>query len=288
MTRLLHISDTHFGTERPAVVAALERLCTRSQPTLVVLSGDVTQRAGAGQFEAAARFIERLDTPARLVLPGNHDIPLFDLPRRLMRPYANYQAALGYQLEPQYGDDDWLVLTVNTTRWYRHKNGEIDPAQIRSVAERLRQARPEQVRVVVTHHPLVVIDESDQVNQPRRHAQALAAWAEAGVDLVLGGHIHLPYVTPVEPPAESGQHGRLPADAADSGLSELPRPRRVWAVQAGTATSTRIREGIPNSVNLIDSHCRPFGRVCQVETWQFDEHSEQFLLVSQRTLALSD
>ena len=276
MTRLLHLSDTHFGTEQPEVVAALQRQCAAWRPTLAVLSGDVTQRARPEQFEAAVRFMDSLPVPARLVLPGNHDIPLFDLPRRLMRPYASYQSAFGYALEPVYSDGDWLVVTVNTTRWYRHKNGEVDPLQVSSVAERLRQAAPGQVRVVVTHHPLVVIDEADQVNQPRHHQLALAAWAEAGVDLVLGGHIHLPYVTPVEP------LGAL--DPAPG----TPRPRRVWAVQAGTATSTRIREGIPNSVNLITCDVHPYGRVCEVETWQFDAADGAFARVSQRTLALSD
>jgi 3',5'-cyclic AMP phosphodiesterase CpdA len=280
-SRLLHLSDTHFGTEVPAVADALKRLCEQQRPEVAVLSGDVTQRARPGQFAAAARFLKTLAVPQTLVLPGNHDVPLFDLPARLMRPYAQFQAAFGYELESLYSDAHWLVITVNTTRWYRHKNGEIDPVQIQTVAARLRQAAPGQVRIVVTHHPLVVIKEADHGNQPHRHAQALAAWTEAGADLVLGGHIHLPYVTPVEPLAPStGEGAGLPADG-------FARTRRVWAVQAGTATSSRIREGIPNSVHLIINGSHRHGRVCEVETWQFDAATAGFQRVALRTLALS-
>lgn len=282
-SRLLHLSDTHFGTEVPEVADALRRLCEDQRPAVAVLSGDVTQRARPGQFAQAARFLQSLAVPQTLVLPGNHDVPLFDLPTRLMRPYAHFQAAFGYELESLYSDDRWLILTVNTTRWYRHKNGEIDPAQIRTVAERLQQAAPGQVRIVVTHHPLVVIKEGDHANQPQRHAQALATWAEAGADLVLGGHIHLPYVTPVEPLAPPPDLHGLPPD-----LDGGPRPRRVWAVQAGTATSSRIREGIPNSVHIILNDSHRHGRVCEVQTWQFDAASRDFQRVGRRTLALSE
>lgn len=280
-SRLLHLSDTHFGTEIPAVAEALKQLCKEQRPSVAVLSGDVTQRARPEQFAAAARFLDTLAVPQTLVLPGNHDVPLFDLPSRLMRPYAHFQAEFGYELESLYSDERWLIITVNTTRWYRHKNGEIDPVQIKTVAERLQLAAPGQVRIVVTHHPLVVIKEGDHVNQPHRHAQALAAWTEAGADLVLGGHIHLPYITPVEPLApDTDSLGNVPLDGPG-------RTRRVWAVQAGTATSSRIREGIPNSVHIIinGSHCH--GRVCEVETWQFDAASSAFQRVARRTLALS-
>ena len=217
-SRLLHLSDTHFGTEVPAVADALKRLCEQQRPEVAVLSGDVTQRARPGQFAAAARFLKTLAVPQTLVLPGNHDVPLFDLPARLMRPYAQFQAAFGYELESLYSDAHWLVITVNTTRWYRHKNGEIDPVQIDTVAARLRQRHAEPV----AGGGDAPSAGGDQRGRPRQPAaapprQALAAWAEAGVDLVLGGHIHLPYVTPVEPQAEAGAGSRSSAESADSG-----------------------------------------------------------------------
>jgi 3',5'-cyclic AMP phosphodiesterase CpdA len=227
MSVLLQISDTHFGTEQPAVVEALAALAARQRPNLVVLSGDITQRARPTQFHAAKAFVERLGAPV-LAIPGNHDIALFDLWARLTRPYARCTAVFGNELEPVHDTADLLVVGVNTTRAWRHKNGEVSLAQIDRVAQRLSAACAAQLRVVVVHQPVGVTLPSDQTNLLRGHRVATQAWAAAGADLVMGGHIHLPFVL------------ALP------GLA-----RRLWAVQAGTAVSTRTRCGAPNSVNLL-------------------------------------
>src|SRR5512139_230131 len=99
MTVLLQVSDPHFGTEQAVVVDALAALARQQRPDLVVLSGDITQRARPAQFRAARAFADRLGA-AVLAVPGNHDIPLFDLWTRLRRPYARYMAAFGTDLEP--------------------------------------------------------------------------------------------------------------------------------------------------------------------------------------------
>lgn len=114
MMRVLHISDTHFGTEREPVVHALHALADTLRPDLVVLGGDITQRARRGQFAAARRFIQALQRPV-LAVPGNHDIPLFNLAARLFDPYGNYRRALGAVLEPVY-EDDRLLAIASTAR----------------------------------------------------------------------------------------------------------------------------------------------------------------------------
>lgn len=152
MSVLLQISDTHFGTEQPQVVEALVALSARQQPDLVVLSGDITQRARPAQFRAAKAFVERLGAPV-LAIPGNHDIALFDLWARLTRPYARYAKAFGTELEPVHASQDWLVVGVNTIRPWRHKNGEVSAAQIDRVAKLLSAASPAQLRVVAAHQP---------------------------------------------------------------------------------------------------------------------------------------
>ena len=271
MSVVLHISDTHFGSEQPAVVQALVQLAHHQKPDLVVLSGDITQRARPEQFSAARQFLGSLAAPA-LVLPGNHDIALFDLWARLTRPYARYSAAFGPLLEPVHQSHDLLVLGVNTTRAARHKHGEVSTAQIERVAHMLAQATPQQLRLVVVHQPVAVTRTSDVKNLLRGHAPALAAWAAAGADLVLGGHIHLPYTLAVP---------------------GLARP--VWAVQAGTAVSTRLRAGLPNSVNLLrwdgsmsvessiaSEATRP--ATCRVEQWDYAVATAEFLMV--KTTAL--
>jgi predicted MPP superfamily phosphohydrolase len=100
MSCLLQISDPHFGTERPEVLQALERFAEALAPQVVVMSGDITQRATRVQFAAARAFVDRLAAPATLVIPGNHDIPLFDLAARCFSPYGRYMEAFGDDLEP--------------------------------------------------------------------------------------------------------------------------------------------------------------------------------------------
>ncbi len=273
MSVVLHISDPHFGTERPPVVKALECLAHAQAPDLVILSGDITQRARRAQFRAAVAFMDRLAIHARLVIPGNHDIPLFDLVTRLFRPYSRYTEAFSADLEPVQESPALLAIGVRTTRRYRHIEGEVSDAQIERVAQRLRQASPGQLRIVVTHQPIHVIHDVDQEHLLRGHKQAIAAWAEAGADLILGGHIHRPYL--------SALHERI------AGLH-----RNVWAVQAGTATSSRIRHDSSNSINLIRHAAEDMPEQCVIERWDYDDELNAFVMKEsttiQRSLAQED
>lgn len=253
MTVVLQISDTHFGTEQPQVVEALVGLALRQRPDLVVLSGDITQRARPAQFRAARAFVDRLGAPV-LAIPGNHDIALFDLWSRLMRPYARYAAAFGQDLEPVHATDGLLVIGVNTTRPWRHKHGEISPQQVGRVARLLEGAEVAQLRIVVVHQPVAVSLDEDAPHRLRGHAAALERWAAAGVDLVMGGHIHLPYVLM---------------------LQGLMRP--LWVVQAGTAVSSRVREGVPNSVNLLHWEASSAPGRCRIEQWDFAAGAGEFV-----------
>jgi 3',5'-cyclic AMP phosphodiesterase CpdA len=256
MSVLLHISDTHFGTEQPQVLEALVTLSLQQQPDVVVLSGDITQRAGVDQFHAAQAFTNRLGAPV-LAIPGNHDIALLNVMARLLNPYGGYSAAFGADLEPVYSSRDLLVVCVNTTRRYRHIHGELSDMQINQVATLLSSARAEQLRVVVVHQPIAVACVEDAHNLLRGHRRALQCWAAAGADLVLGGHIHLPYAM------------RVP---------DLVRP--LWVVQAGTAVSRRVRPDVPNSVNVIRwMHSKMPGDTqgsCSLEQWDFDADRQIF------------
>jgi 3',5'-cyclic AMP phosphodiesterase CpdA len=264
MSLVLQVSDTHFGTEQPEVVEALLRLVRDYPPNMVVLSGDITQRARRRQFRAAGTFVERLAVPDTLVLPGNHDIPLFNVMARLMAPYANHQRVFGTELEPECESADLLVIGVNTTRPSRHIDGEVSASQIARVSRRLRCASNNQLRIVVTHQPVHVTRPEDETNV---HREAVYAWADAGVDLILGGHIHLPYVRPLRE-------------------RFIDLPRNVWAVQAGTAVSSRVRDGIPNSVNLIHYVGTERPRRCVVERWDHNAAGQHFVLVDRTALHL--
>lgn len=262
MTVVLQVSDTHFGTEQPQAMVALQRLSAELRPDLLLVTGDITQRARPTQFAGAKAYFDSLGVPARLVIPGNHDIPLFDVITRVLHPYGRYAHAFGAALEGEYETDDLLVITVNTTRPWRHKHGEVSAGQVERVARRLAAARPGQFRLVAVHQPVAVPTPEDTHNLLRGHEAAVRRWALAGVDAVAGGHIHLPYVLPLQ--------SRWP---------DLPRP--VWAVQAGTALSSRVRGGIPNSVNVIRTGA---GRAV-VERWDVDAAAGRFRLVASTVLA---
>lgn len=249
MSLILHLSDTHFGAERDEVVEALLRLAEAQRPDIAILSGDVTQRARTAEFAAARRFLDRLTASAgrTLVLAGNHDIPLFAVWRRLFAPYLGYQRQLGPDLEPSHEDEHLLVVGVRTTRRYRHIDGTVSARQVARVGERLRQSGSA-LKLVVTHQPVHVQRREDAHNLLHGRAAALQHWSASGADLILGGHIHLPFVAPLR---------------AAHGL-----PREVWAVQAGTAVSRRTRPGVPNSVNLIRHAAQ--ASACVIERWDYD------------------
>ena len=264
MSVLLQISDAHFGTEQPPVVAALLQLATQLQPDIALFSGDITQRARSSQWRAAAAFAQRLSAKHVLAVPGNHDIPLFNIFARCFAPYGGYASAFGAVLEPELDLPDVLLLCLNTTRPWRHKDGEVSMEQVERVCLRLQQARRDQLRIVVTHQPVHVIRPNDERNLLHGAEPAVRRWIDAGADLIVGGHIHLPYVRPL----------------ADR-YAELPR--RGWCVQAGTAISHRVRGSIPNSVNVLryDSTL-----TSSVERWDFSVTRLVFECVETHALAL--
>lgn len=266
MSVLLQISDTHFGTEIEAVGEALLQLATKQAPQLVVLSGDITQRARRKQFDAAAQFVHRLALP-HLVVPGNHDIPLFNLPARLFTPYAGYRRCFGHALEPVFDTPDLLVIGLNTTSRWRHTDGAVTAGQVARSCRLLRASAPQQLRIVVTHQPMHVLRSVDESNLLHGAQEAAAAWADAGADIVMGGHIHLPYVSSLRERFDTLR-------------------RVVWVVQAGTALSRRTRAGILNSVNIVRHDPQQAPGECVVERWDYEGNGSGFRQVNTQTLAL--
>lgn len=266
MTRLLQVSDLHFGRDRSAAVDALVALHRDLQPDVVVLSGDLTQRATHREFLAARALADRLAPSAILALAGNHDIPLFAIWTRLLRPYARYRRHFGSESGFVHETDDLLLIGLNSARHLRHKDGEIDPAQRSDVARTLAACARPKLKVVVLHHPVHAVRPQDEANLVHGGGEAVPLWSAAGADLIVGGHIHLPYVSTLRK--------RYPT---------LQRP--CWAIQAGTAVSTRTRGGVPNSVNVIDTvdAC-----ACRVSRWDFEAGSESFQLYAEERLPIGE
>lgn len=258
MTTLLHLSDTHFGTVRPEVQGALLRFAASLRPERVLLTGDITQRARRSQFAAARRFLDQLGAPV-IAVAGNHDIPLFNLPARICNPFGNYRRYIDDDLEPQFESPTLLIAGVNTTRTSRHTDGAVSTPQVERVAEQLRTAAPGQLRIVIQHHPVHAMEARDLENLLIGREKAVPTWVDAGMDLLLAGHIHLPYVHPLR--------GNT--------------TREALTVQAGTALSSRTRGEVDNSCNVIryepPDASRPDGRACAIERWDFSADSREFV-----------
>ncbi len=154
MRTIAHISDLHFGRTDPDVVEGLAADLTARKPDVLVVSGDFTQRARPRQYEEAAAFLRRLPTP-QLVVPGNHDIPLFDVVRRVFFPLQRYRKYITKELRPVYSDDELFVLGINTARSFTHKSGWISEEQLLDVKLRVCPQPPDVFKVVVTHHPFI-------------------------------------------------------------------------------------------------------------------------------------
>lgn len=252
MTRIAQISDTHFGTEQPRVCAALRDTLLREGPDLVALTGDITQRARASQFRAARAFVDTLAPLPVLVLPGNHDIPLFDIVTRLAAPYRNFQRHFGANLAPLWQNERAAVLGFNSTHRLRHKNGVITPYDVEAMASRLA-ALPQAFKIVALHHPVASATAEDVRNCARGKDAAITAWSAAGADLFLSGHIHLAHC-----------------------LAIGTAPHRVVAANAGTAVSRRRRRGMANSFNIVDLAVG-VRHALQIRRLDYDAAREEFV-----------
>ena len=234
MTRLVHLSDLHFGAHDERLVEAVDRQVDVLKPDLIVISGDFTQRARTEQFRDACKFLEGLRERGHEVLgvPGNHDVPLYDVLRRFLSPLARYRRFIDETLCPFVELPGVAVLGINTARSLTFKDGRINKDQVAFIRETFARTPTEAMRVIVTHHPLFALKVGGETERAiGRQELALDAVEESGVDMVLAGHAHH---------ASSQDAGDL-----------VTRSGGVLVVQAGTATSTRVREQ-EQSFNTID------------------------------------
>lgn len=248
---LAHVSDLHFGAETPEIVEALVVALDHVKPSIVVVSGDLTQRARTKQFEAARRFLDRINAPT-LVVPGNHDIPLFDLFRRFFSPLTRYRRHIAADVDPFLAVGRVAVLGLNTARSNTWKDGRLSSEQIRSIGARFDPLADETVKILVTHHPFVPPPGDPSPPLVGHAAEALLAAEASGVDLVLAGHLHHGYTGDIRT-----HHASI--------------RRSILVAQAGTATSHRTRTE-PNSFNVIA--IEPHQIAFSLRVWDGDAFSE--------------
>jgi len=255
MRTLVHLSDLHFGRVDQALLGPLRALVERVAPDVVVVSGDLTQRAKLEEFEQARAFLDTLPGP-QIIVPGNHDISLYNVFRRFVRPLARYRRYITDDLDPFYADDEIAVVGVNTARSLTIKDGRVSRTQLAAMREQLSGLPPEITRIVVTHHPFDLPDGFEERDLVRRRSLAMQAFSESGIDILMAGHMHASHAG---------------STAARYQMSEYA----ALVVQAGTATSTRGR-GEVNSFNVV----RVEALKVEIDRYGWDVVRGEFALVA--------
>lgn len=251
MRTIAHISDLHFGHVDPRVCDGLVADVEALAPSLVAVSGDLTQRAKVREFVEASEFLSRFRAPV-LCVPGNHDVPLYNVARRFAEPLARYRRYISDDLSPMYEDAELAVLGINTARSLTFKGGRISSDQIDAAWHRFAAAPADVFRAVVTHHQFLPPPGAPRRGIVGRAPRALGALEASGVDLLLAGHLHTSYT-------------------GDARSAHRVLKRSIVVVQAGTATSTRSR-GESNSYNVVTVGD---GRIAvQVREWSGDAFVE--------------
>lgn len=251
MRTIVHISDLHFGRVDPALLAPLAQAIEYAHPDVVAVSGDLTQRARRKQFEQAAAYLRTLPTP-QVVVPGNHDVPLYDVLRRFLSPLTRFHRYITDDPFPMYQDAEIAVIGVNTARSLTFKGGRINHEQVAHVERAFRNLPESMTRVVVTHHPFDLPEGGDEKDLVGRATMAMQAFAGAQVDLFLSGHLHHSSAR------NTAQRYRIDGYAA-------------LVAQAGTATSTREREET-NAFNVI----RVGATDMEIQTWRWVAEAGRF------------
>jgi 3',5'-cyclic AMP phosphodiesterase CpdA len=193
MRVIVHVSDIHFGRIDPATVQSLGDAISRMRPDLLAVSGDLTQRARRTEFAQARRFLDALPFP-RLVVPGNHDVPLYNVFTRFFTPLARYTHAITADLAPVHRDEEMIVVGVNTARSWTWGEGRINATQVEGIVQHLAGAPKALIRIVVTHHPFDLPEGVKETRLLGRAAMAMEQLALAGADLFLAGHLHISHI----------------------------------------------------------------------------------------------
>jgi len=194
--RLAHLSDIHFGGENVAAVTAAAEMLAREAYDLIVLTGDVTRYGEPAEFKAAAEWLADLPG-AKLVTPGNHDSPYLAWHERIFTPFRRFEHALGPAPAQTFIGQGFAVHAVNTARGVQPRanwsKGQISRRQAEAATAWLDRAGSACLRIVAVHHPLIEMLGGPMTGKVWGGQAAAEAFARAGVDLVLSGHIHAPF-----------------------------------------------------------------------------------------------
>jgi hypothetical protein len=249
MTRIVHLTDLHFGLERAELVPPLHEAILACHPDLVVVSGDLTQRARRGQFAQAMGFMRDLRLPV-MVIPGNHDVPLYNLFARFLDPFGGFRRGAATDLTPMVQTGRLRLFGMNTADPFSWRRGIARKAEVDRVIRALRAGPPDAVNILVCHHPLEEPPGFER-GETQGAAEAMTRLADAGLHLVLSGHLH---------------HWSVGLGIGDG------QSRRLFQMQTGTALCARAGER-DHGFAVLDL----WGSDLQVTPWIFDEAQGHFV-----------
>lgn len=253
MRTVAHVSDLHFGATDPVIVTALLECLATLRPDVVAVSGDLTQRARRHQFIAARAFLDAVPFP-QVVVPGNHDVPLYNVLARFARPLYRYRRHITAERYPSFIDDEIAVVGADTTRSMTIAEGGLRTRDVRRLSEQLDQVPADVVRILVCHHPFdPLLGHRRRLTMPAPDAEAVNTLVTRGVDIFLTGHRHLSY-------------------AGHTAMRYQIQGRAAIVVEAGTATSVRVR-GEVNTFNVL----RVSGAGVSAERWEWQPEGRAFV-----------
>jgi 3',5'-cyclic AMP phosphodiesterase CpdA len=231
MRVIAQISDLHFGYNDPSLAAALRQSIVAIKPNVLVVSGDLVEHATDDEFRSARQFLDSLPEP-QIVVPGNHDLPFYNLFRRFTEGLAKYRKYITDQTEPTFTDDEIAIIGADSAHLYPVKGGKITGSQLDDLVQRFANLPPHLIRILVTHHPFDLPEPSNPrllIGHSRRAVTRLAPV----VDILLAGHVH------------------ISSAGSTSGRYKLEGHAMAF-VQAGTAISGRYK-GEANSFNVLQT-----------------------------------
>lgn len=253
MGTIVHISDLHFGRINEPLLQPLIDFIKLLKPDVIVISGDITMRARKKEFIEAKAFLDNLTFP-QIIVPGNHDIPLYNMYSRFFQALKKYRHYISDDLEPVYKDKNMVIYGLNTARSFALVRGQVDLSQIKKICAEFDKLPQEVLRIVVTHHPFDLPKNFRSYNLQRKPAEAMEMLIKSKVDILLAGHTHKSIIDYV------------PKQAKELGYNPL-------IIQAGTSTSVRTRrENHHNTFNVISVDYP----VMQIKNYFWDEDKEIF------------
>jgi len=275
MTTVFHVSDLHFGRPAvPAQIEAIESIIQERKFDVVAISGDLSQRARAGEFQRAAVFIRDAQKVSQTIcVPGNHDVKWWKAPLGIgdrENIYDNYRAFISHDLEPVLRVPGAVFAGLNTSHGVTMRTltlnlrdisiiGDLRGEQFDAAEEEFERSEPRAARVIVMHHNPVK-GELSQRHGLKRTKKILGRFAQMGVDLVLCGHDHQESVHYIE------------------------HTKRGTVISTAGTVSSRSRGGRPSSVNVIDIG----ERTIEVTTYIWSRTSSTFVPGPHRCFDRSD